>query len=268
MDLIQSALVVLSAAGTDGHVEDPVGLASGIVGTDCVQSAGEALALPWFDAGGLILSDRDEAWPQGMQSLGAAAPSLLWVRGAIPTPAEEMVAIVGARQCTAYGRTMTESLARVVGDQGRHVVSGGALGIDQAAHMAALDTGGRTIVVAAGGAGHVYPAGHDRLFDRAVAQGAVVWEYPPGTRLTQRGFLHRNRLIAAMASVTIVVEAAERSGALNTGRSAADLGRLVFGVPGRLDSPASAGVHRAIADGWAALLLGSQDLSQMLGSAA
>ncbi|MEZ5185669.1 MAG: DNA-processing protein DprA [Candidatus Nanopelagicales bacterium] len=268
MDLLQSALVVLSGAGTDGHVADPVRLASGIVGPDCVKPAGEALAQPWLDAGGRILSARDQEWPDGLRSLGAAAPLLLWTRGTVPRAAAQMVAIVGARHCTAYGREVTGSLARVVGEQGRHVVSGGAHGIDRAAHTSALDSGAGTVVVAAGGAGRVYPPGHEQLFERATGHGAVVWEYPPGTRLTQRGFLHRNRLIAAMASVTVVVEAAERSGALNTGRSAADLGRLVFGVPGRLDSPASAGVHRAIADGWAALLLGPEDLSQMTGSAA
>ena len=108
-------------------------------------------------------------------------------------------------------------LARQACASGLTVVSGGALGIDSHAHTGALEAGGKTVLVAAGGRGRVYPSPHEKLFREAAAAGAVIWEHPPGTRLTQRGFLHRNRLIAALSGVTVLVEAAERSGALNTG---------------------------------------------------
>lgn len=193
-----------------------------------------------------------------------AQPLLLWVQGALSLDPGQLVAIVGSRRCTTYGREVAHSLAEQMATAGATVVSGGALGIDGQAHAGALHAGGRTVLVAAGGAGHVYPADHASLFQRAAASGAVVWEHPPGTRLTRRGFLHRNRLIAAMSGITVLVEAAERSGALNTGRTAADLGRLVLGVPGRIHDPSSAGVHRAIADGWAALCLGAEDLAEMV----
>lgn len=271
MDIERCALVVLSAAGyVQGHLcdDDPVKLASDIVGRDCVKPAARALAEDWVAAGGSIIDKDQELWPRGLRSLAATQPLLLWVRGRLPVDPGEMVAIVGSRQCTGYGREVAEQLARHVASGGRVVVSGGALGIDSQAHAGCLQVGGRTVLVAAGGAGLVYPGGHERLFDQAALRGAVMWEHPPGTRLTRHGFLRRNRLIAAMSGVTVLVEAAQRSGALNTGRTAADLGRLVMAVPGRMDSPSSAGVHRAIADGWAQILLGPADLTELLGDAA
>ncbi len=171
--------------------------------------------------------------------------------------------MVGSRACSGYGRQVAESMAAAVVHGGSTVVSGGAAGIDACAHRGALQAGGSTVVIAAGGAGRVYPDEHGELFEAAARKGAVAWEYPPGVRLTRSGFLHRNRLIAAMAGTTVLVEAAERSGALNTGRTAADLGRLVLGVPGRIDAATSAGVHRAIAEGWAVLLLGAADLCEL-----
>lgn len=264
MDLSACASVILSAAGQTG-AQDPVPRAAEIVGADAIEPTARALTQPWVAAGGRVLLADDPAWPRGLQSLGGAAPPLLWVRGRLPVDPDDMVAVVGARSCTEYGRSMAASLTRAAVGAGRDVVSGGAAGIDRAAHVSALEGGGRTVLFAAGGAGSVYPPAHGPLFARAAERGAVAWEYPPGAKLTRHGFLHRNRLIAATAAVTVVVEAAVRSGALNTGRTAADLGRLVLGVPGRLDSPSSVGVHRAIADGWAALVLGPDDLVQMLG---
>ena len=267
MDRCLCAAVVLSAAGQSGG-HDLEARAAGIVGEDRVELVGRALAEPWLASDGRILRTGDSDWPLGLATLGPAAPVLLWVRGRLPVTPERLVAIVGSRRCTEYGRTVAADLARAVVQSGRQVVSGGARGIDQAAHHGALDAQGSSVLFAAGGAGLVYPGEHAGLFRAVAGSGAVVWEHPPGTRLTKAGFLHRNRLIAACSAVTVVVEAAQRSGALNTGRSAADLGRLVLGVPGRIDSPASAGVHAAIADGWAALLLGPADLTEMLGVAA
>lgn len=269
VDIDRCALVVLSAAGhMQGHLadDDPVKLASDIVGHDSVVPAARALAEGWVADGGSILDKDEQGWPRGLRSLAEAEPLLLWVRGTMPADPREMVAIVGSRQCTPYGREVARLLARQVVLGGGVVVSGGALGIDGQAHSGCLRAGGCTVLVAAGGAGLVYPDGHERLFSQAALRGAVVWEHPPGTRLLRRSFLRRNRLIAAMSGVTVLVEAAERSGALNTGRTAADLGRLVLGVPGRMDSSSSAGVHRAVADGWAALLLSPADLAEMLGN--
>lgn len=270
MDIDRCARVILSGAGREtGHlVDDPVRMAAAIVGRDAVVPAAHALADDWVSSGGTIICADDPTWPEGLVSLGGAQPLLLWVRGSLPGARCEMVSVVGSRECTAYGRDVAAVLARQACASGLTVVSGGALGIDSHAHTGALEAGGKTVLVAAGGAGRVYPSPHEKLFREAAAAGAVIWEHPPGTRLTQRGFLHRNRLIAALSGVTVLVEAAERSGALNTGRTAADLGRLVLGVPGRIDSPASSGIHRAIADGWAAILLGANDLSQFLASAA
>jgi DNA processing protein len=255
-------VVVLSAAGHDCSVlQDPIGKARAIVGDD-VEAVAHCLVDPWQARGGEIVWWDDPATPAGLRDLGSAAPLMLWVRGALS--AESSVAVVGSRRCTDYGARMTAGLAAALMGTGKVVVSGGAVGIDAAAHAGALDAGGSTMVFLAGGAGRVYPPTNEALFVRAAAQGALVWEFPPSVALRKQSFLIRNRLIAATASATVLVEAAERSGALNTGRTAADLGRLVLAVPGRIDSLVSAGTNRAIADGWAAILLGPTDLAELL----
>lgn len=266
MDEPEPALVVLSAAGrvrADLAAGDPREAAARIVGESRVEPVARALAGPWVDGGGRVLGPDHPEWPAGLSVLGPYEPLLLWMRGTLAPSLQRCVSVVGSRACTDYGRRASGRIAEVLTGAGLTVVSGGARGIDAAAHSAALGRGA-TAVVAAGGAGLVYPAEHARLFDRAGREGAVVWEYPPGARLTRSGFLHRNRLIAAVSCATVVVEAAYRSGALNTGRTAADLGRLVLGVPGPLGSPASAGVHRGVADGWAALLIDYDDLLELL----
>jgi DNA processing protein len=261
-----AALVVLSAAGrVRGDLAEvpPQAVAAQVAGTPDLVGVAQAIEGPWRAQGGDVLSRGDSRWPSGLAALGPLEPLLLWVRGDLPRAASQCVSVVGSRVCTSYGRRCAAALARAVTGAGRTVVSGGAHGIDSEAHRAALQTG-TTVLVAAGGAGRVYPDDHAGLFARAARQGAVVWEFPPGSRLTRSGFLHRNRLIAALSCTTVVVEAAQRSGALNTGRTAADLGRLVVGVPGPIDSPASAGVHRGICDGWAALVAGPEDLVGLL----
>lgn len=264
MNISLCAAAVLSAAGRTGG-DELLDRAGDLIGARQVEAAGHELLDPWIARGGRVIAAGEPGWPRGLRSLGEAAPVMLWVRGDLPTEPDVCVAIVGSRRCTDYGRECARRFAGQVVAGGRQVVSGGAFGVDAAAHEGALDAGGRTVLYAAGGADHIYPPGHDRLFRRAAQSGAVVWEFPPGTALTPQAFLHRNRLIAATAAATVVVEAAQRSGALNTGRSAADLGRLVLAVPGRIDSPPSAGVHQAIADGWAALVMGPVDLAAMLG---
>lgn len=265
MDDLKCSVVVLSAAGRDCSVlDDPVSHARQIVG-DEVSAVAHSLVDPWVDSGGAILWWDDPAIPAGLGDLGPAAPLMLWVRGTLSGGSP--VAVVGSRQCTDYGRRMTTGLAKALVRQDRVVVSGGAVGIDAAAHAGALDAPGTTTVFLAAGAGQLYPPGNEALFRRAQTTGALVWEYPPGVQLRKESFLIRNRLIAATAQATVLVEAAERSGALNTGRTAADLGRLVVAVPGPIDSVASVGTNRAIADGWAAILLGATDLAELLGPA-
>lgn len=263
MDALRCAVVVLSAAGRDcSALDDALAQAGQIVG-DEVGAVARALVDPWLASGGAILWWDDDAIPAGLRDLGPSAPLMLWVRGDLGGGAA--VAVVGSRQCSDYGLRMTTGLAKTLVSQQFVVVSGGAVGIDAAAHAATMAAAGTTTVFLAGGAGTVYPPGNESMFRRAAEQGAVVWEYPPGVQLRKESFLIRNRLIAATASATVLVEAAERSGALNTGRTAADLGRLVLAVPGPIDSLLSAGTNRAIADGWAAILLGSTDLGQLLG---
>ncbi len=229
-----------------------------------VEDVARSLLTPWIDGGGSTMTPGDPGWPLGLFSLGRAAPLMLWVKGDLRREPESMVAVVGARDCSSYGSRAAAELAARICATGRLVVSGGALGIDVAAHRSALQVGGGTILVAAGGAGRVYPLANRDAFDQAPRRGGVVWEFPPGAALSPAGFLHRNRLIAAMSGATVLVEAAARSGALNTGRAAADLGRLVLGVPGQIDSTRSGGVHRAIGEGWAALLISPEDLDAML----
>ena len=151
--------------------------------------------------------------------------------------------------------------------QGVSIVSGAAYGIDGAAHRAALTAGGTTIALLAGGADRAYPAGHGELIDRIAASGAVVSEAPCGTTPTKWRFLQRNRLIAALADATVVVEAGWRSGSLNTAAHAAALSRPLGAVPGPVTSAASAGCHRLLREFDARCVTNSADALELLGAA-
>ena len=168
-------------------------------------------------------------------------PALLW------RPA---VAIVGSRAPTSGGRDNAHFFARSLAAAGIVVVSGMARGIDAAAHEAALAAGsGTTVAVVGTGPDVAYPPGHDRLRDRLAAQGAVVSEHPPGTPALRSHFPARNRILAGLALGTLVIEAAEQSGALITARQAGEAGREVFAVPGSIHNPKARGCHRLIRDG-------------------
>ena len=177
--------------------------------------------------------------------------------------AEPAVAIVGARRASAYGVEVARSLGRDLAAAGVTVVSGMALGIDSAAHAGALEAGGRTVAVLAGGADVPYPASKRSLYAEIARQGAAVSEMPPGFRPRRWAFPARNRTIAGLAGVTVVVEAAERSGALITARVARDLGREVGAVPGRITAPQAAGANALLRDG-AHLVDGAQALLDVL----
>lgn len=222
--------------------------------------------------GGRLLVPEDPCWPTGLADLGAAAPMCLWVRGgaddaALQAALRRSVAVVGARACTAYGEHVTAELAAGLAGHGWCVVSGGAYGVDAVAHRSALAGQGPTVAFLAGGVDRLYPAGNTELL-RAVAEGgALVAEVPPGSAPTKVRFLQRNRLIAAVARATVVVEAAWRSGALSTARHAAGLLRPVGAVPGPVTSVSSAGCHRLLRDGAAVCVTDVAEVLELVGPA-
>lgn len=223
--------------------------------------------------GGSLVVPGDPWWPPGLDEL-EQPPFCLWVRGdpALLAPRGEpepgadrpppgrqdrvpagpgvglAVALVGSRASTAYGEGVARDLGRELAARGVLIVSGGAYGIDAAAHRGAQQ-GGRTLSVSAGGVDRLYPAGNAGVLEEIVTTGALVAEVPPGCQPGRHRFLSRNRLIAAMTGGTVVVEAAWRSGALSTARHARDLGRELGAVPGPVTSMASAGCHRLLREG-------------------
>lgn len=168
-------------------------------------------------------------------------PPLVYFRGELTPGDADAVAIVGSRTCTAYGRRVAEKIAAGLARAGWTVVSGLARGIDGAAHRGALDAGGRTVAVLAGGLSRIYPPEHTDLADAVAKQGCLVTETPLTVSPQAGMFPARNRIISGLSRAIVVVEAGERSGALITVEHAADQGREVFAVPGPVDSPASAG---------------------------
>jgi DNA processing protein len=205
----------------------------------------------------------DAEWPRSFDDLDTAealdrtggAPLGVWVRG--PVRLSELstpVAIVGARSATTYGESAAAELAADVARAGSVVISGAAYGIDQAAHRGALAAHGQTIAVLACGADRIYPSAHRDLLDHLAQHGAILAEVGLGCAPMRQRFLSRNRLIAALAQGTVVVEAAARSGAINTAGWTNRLGRPLMAVPGPLSSATSEGTHQLIRDGAATLV--------------
>lgn len=215
-----------------------------------------------------VLVPGDPQWPDGLEDLGEATPHCLWVHGPGDLAAlvdQGSVAMVGSRASTPYGQDCARSLAAGVAGHGHTIVSGGAYGIDAAAHRGALTaTEGATVAVLAGGLDRLYPAGNTGLLEAIRARHLVVGEAPPGTAPTRWRFLARNRLIAALSQVTVVVEAGWRSGALSTARHAYGLKRVVAAVPGPVTSPASAGCHLLLREGETVLVTEAQDVRELL----
>ncbi|MFF1714764.1 DNA-processing protein DprA [Streptomyces sp. NPDC058268] len=200
------------------------------------------------DAGVRFVCPGEAEWPVQLDDLGDARPVGLWVRGqpSLRIWALRSVAVVGARACTEYGAHMAAGLGAGLAERGWVVVSGGAYGVDGAAHRGALGAGGATVAVLACGVDRAYPRGHAELLRRIAEQGLLVGELPPGDHPTPSRFILRNRVIAALTRGSVVVEAAYRSGALATARSARELGRFTMGVPGPATSGLSAGVHELL----------------------
>jgi DNA processing protein len=204
--------------------------------------------LAFGESGIRIVCPGDPEWPGQLADLGGDQPYALWLRGNadLRFSCLRSVAIVGSRAATAYGSYVASEFAASVAARGLAVVSGGAFGIDAAAHRGALAADGVTVAVLACGVDVPYPTAHTELFDAVAAQGVLVSEWPPGRHVSRLRFLVRNRVIAALATGTLVVEAGQRSGAVNTARHARDLRRRLMAVPGPVTSDLSAGCHQVI----------------------
>jgi DNA processing protein len=205
----------------------------------------------------------EPGWPAHLDDLGGARPYALWVRGPADLQActGQSVAIIGARAATAYGVHVCTGLAATLAGSGWTIISGGAYGIDAAAHRAALTAGAATIAVLACGPDIPHPRQHHDLLATIAYRGAVISEHPPGTPVSRQRLLARNRIITALAAGTVVVEAAVRGGTISAARLADDLGRPLMAVPGPVTSAASAGCHQLIRDLSAACVTSAADIT-------
>lgn len=207
------------------------------------------------DAGRVLVEDvdwrvvpRDDPEYPGLLEHLPDPPERLWVIGRSLSSLPPCVAVVGTRAPTGYGQEIAHALASELARSGMCVVSGMARGIDAWAHIGALTEGG-TVAVLAGGIDVCYPSSNRELYEQIAERGAIIAEHPPGTPTHKRRFTHRNRIIAALSLCTVVVQAAERSGALATARHAMDIGREVLAVPGDVRVDVSAGTHELLRDG-------------------
>ncbi len=210
-------------------------------------------------------------WPEAFGRLGAAAPNVLHGRGdrdLLAAGAESpAVTIVGARRASSYGRQVAQGLAAELAGAGIVVVSGLAFGVDSAAHRGALDAGA-TVAVLGSGPDRAYPRSAASLYERICDRGLIVSELPPGTPTFRWTFPARNRLMAALGEITVVVEAAERSGSLITAEMAVEAGRGVGAVPGPVNSWRSSGTNRLLLDGASLVRDGKDVLDQIFGAGA
>jgi DNA processing protein len=225
-----------------------------------------------------LVTPEDDEWPdQALHAMEVATsrsvpdlvpPQALWVRGALrlDEAVAHAVGIVGSRSATQYGCWVAGKIAHDLAEEGWTIVSGGAYGIDGAAHRGALAADGCTIVVTAGGLERPYPGGHARLFDRVAETGLLVSEWPPDCPPQRHRFIVRNRLIAALTAGTVVVEAAHRSGARATARRARELGRAVMAVPGAITSAMSVGTHEMIREEDACLVTSGAHVRELVGA--
>lgn len=224
--------------------------------------------------GGGLLIPEDEAWPAAVDDLGLMSPIALWFRGSARLPKlSDCVSVVGSRDSSAYGESVTADLCHSLAVRGKTVLSGGAYGIDAAAHRAALSgvepgvcgsAAPATVAVMAGGLDRFYPAGNESLLRQIADQGLLLAEVPPGANPTRYRFLQRNRLIAALSTATVVVEARWRSGALSTAHHAAGLGRQLAAIPGSVYSAGSAGCHRLLREGAAVCVTDAEEVIELI----
>jgi DNA processing protein len=192
------------------------------------------------------ISPLDPQWPNQLSDLGSYTPFGLFTKGDETLLLNESISIVGTRKSTVYGNTIAAEFAFDLATIGFNIVSGGATGIDTSSHHGALNAQGKTICVQANGLSKLYPSKNDFLFQKINNVGLIISEYPPGRNPVKNYFLDRNRIIAALSKSTIVVEAAEISGALSTARHALRMQRLVMAVPGSINSLTSEGTNALI----------------------
>lgn len=205
-----------------------------------------------------LLTLNDESYPHSLKMI-YDPPPILYIKGEIHKRDDLSLAIVGSRSASAYGKDTTQRLARSFAERGFTIVSGLARGIDTAAHMGALKGGGRTLAVLGSGIDVIYPWENNRLAEEISERGAVISEFPLGTKPEAPHFPSRNRIISGLALGTIIIEASFRSGSLITARLALEQGREVFAVPGNVDSPWSKGTNRLIKEG-AKLVMDPEDI--------
>ncbi|MGO4680254.1 DNA-processing protein DprA [Microbacterium sp. 2MCAF23] len=215
-----------------------------------------------------VLAPGAAGWPSGLSDLGDAAPVALWARGnpeLLTSSLSSRVAMIGARAATSYGEHAALEMASDLAREPRIVISGGAYGIDAAAHRGAvMSRPGSTVAVLCGGLDRLYPAGNKELLERIGEEGLIVSALPPGAAPTRSRFIERGRQLAAISGATVVVEAGYRSGTLLTASFAHDLGRPVGAVPGPITSAASAGCHRLLQDGTATVITNTGDITTLL----
>lgn len=221
-----------------------------------VDLAGELKRIA--DFGCHVLTQADADYPDLLKQI-YDPPIVLYVKGALSAKDKNAVAMVGSRRTTHYGQETARKLAYQLAYVGVTVVSGGARGIDTAAHQGALAAKGRTVVVLGNGINIVFPSENAELFERAAANGAVLTQFPFNRKADKQSFPIRNRIVAGMTLGTVVVEAGLSSGALITAGMAVEQGRQIFAVPGRIDSPQSKGCHDLIKKG-AKLCEGAEDI--------
>jgi DNA processing protein len=267
-DLVQN----LGAEGAwakiiEGALGEPAAERASRVSIDVVEPLAQAAAMRFIVPG-------DDEWPDGLNDLRRAEsiqrrggePLGLWLRGTghLAHLMQRSVAIVGSRAATAYGNGIATDLGADLAEQGVTVVSGGAFGIDVAAHRGALAAGGPTVCVLANGVDVAYPPAHAAIFETLAKDHLLVSELPPSANPTRVRFLARNRLIAAMSRGIVVVEAALRSGARNTASWALGCGRPLMAVPGSVYSRASAGPHLMIRNGQAVLVTSAAEVLELI----
>jgi|TARA_B110000503_G_C7159861_1_gene419135 DNA processing protein len=216
-----------------------------------------------FRSGAIFLTPESSDWPELLDDL-AAPPIGLVVKGDVKALTERALAIVGTRNPTPYGVRIAGEFAAGFVDREWNIISGGAYGIDSAAHKGALIAEGATIAVLATGIDVAYPAGNARLFTEISENGALISEVLPGAQAFPSRFLTRNRIIAALSRSTLVVEAAFRSGSLRTARDAAELMRPVMAIPGPINAPTSEGCHRLIGERAAELVTSINDALELI----
>lgn len=215
---------------------------------EIARRTAEDLAARCARMGGWLLARGDPRYPPGLENLHAP-PSVLFCRGDPELLGRRIVTVVGTRRATAYGRRVAEKLGRALSDAGVVVASGLALGVDGEAHRAALQGPGSTVAVLGCGVDRVHPKGNRGLFREIEKRGLLVSEYEPGLEPEPYRFPQRNRILAALGSATVVVEAGPKSGALITSETAGDIGRSVFAVPGPVDREQSVGPNQLIRTG-------------------